>query len=692
MPAGDRPGPRKSPLKKIEQLLRMVRKNAEQAGPGHGDAPASGFAGGPAPARDTGARPQSLAADGADPADAGGPLLSSYGAGLPSLPVAPNPAGARGDHAAPAPSGSGPLQRSYGSSAESQGGDPPSREGPSSFPAADAPAHSRYSVLREDLPPVPSGPPRGGSGASVSEAWAPGKQVVGETLKQFLKGAAPESGLGGSAPDERGGAAVSPAAVPDDSVYHALKKSNANRLDDVLDEQGGIRNLIFESRDALIGKARDANEMMTIDVVGMIFEFILRDDQVPSPVRAELGRLQLLLLKTALLDPQLLTQHTHPARELINRVGTVSQGAQHDDSFSERLTGEIRRIVEVLLQDIGEDSREVIFRLLLEFKSFVSRELQSGDAGVERAISVVEAAEQRSAFFMELRARLRKVFSTVKTDPYLRRLIEDWWLPAIEKAQNRDPALARRYRLLVPELVWSILEKRTERDRSQLLALLPGLLADFKNGLDEVKCAEKNEFLSWLIDHHTRAIKAVGIRSELLSLAWIQQQFEVFTNPALAFEDADPEPAATAVEFHRRMMDDAIEGLKTELRIDGPILQFGSDLAGDVDGHGDDEPGLAPGDADAETRRILERLSVGVPVEVNLDGTSRTATLNWMSMHARHMILSLESVATPTMVTVRLFRRLLANGRTRFLEAAPLFERAVNALLETADQVDEIFE
>jgi hypothetical protein len=55
------------------------------------------------------------------------------------------------------------------------------------------------------------------------------------------------------------------------------------------------------------------------------------------------------------------------------------------------------------------------------------------------------------------------------------------------------------------------------------------------------------------------------------------------------------------------------------------------------------------------------------------------------------MVLSFEGKEVPTTISVSLFRRLLANERARFVEAAPLFERAVTALLETADTVDEFF-
>lgn len=94
-----------------------------------------------------------------------------------------------------------------------------------------------------------------------------------------------------------------------------------------------------------------------------------------------------------------------------------------------------------------------------------------------------------------------------------------------------------------------------------------------------------------------------------------------------------------------------------------------------------------------DTESVLNHLRVGVLVEINVDGTSRSALLNWMSASTTNMILSSDGNNVPSTISVVLFLRwLLKNGRARFLENMPLFERAVTALMETANQVDEVFE
>ena len=78
----------------------------------------------------------------------------------------------------------------------------------------------------------------------------------------------------------------------------------------------------------------------------------------------------------------------------------------------------------------------------------------------------------------------------------------------------------------------------------------------------------------------------------------------------------------------------------------------------------------------------------GVIVEINLYGQSTRGRLNWISPNSSNLILTMNGQPAPSIVSVRMFRRMLKNERARFVEVAPLFERAVQSLLESADQLD----
>ena len=88
------------------------------------------------------------------------------------------------------------------------------------------------------------------------------------------------------------------------------------------------------------------------------------------------------------------------------------------------------------------------------------------------------------------------------------------------------------------------------------------------------------------------------------------------------------------------------------------------------------------------TEDVLARLKSGVAIEINLYGQASVAKLNWVSPNEASLVLTIAGRPNPSIISVRLFRWLLRIGRARFLEASPLFERAVGSLLETADEID----
>ena len=84
---------------------------------------------------------------------------------------------------------------------------------------------------------------------------------------------------------------------------------------------------------------------------------------------------------------------------------------------------------------------------------------------------------------------------------------------------------------------------------------------------------------------------------------------------------------------------------------------------------------------------VMEQLKIGVAVEINLGGEPSQGKLNWIDPALTNLILTMEGQEQPSMLSVRMFRRMIAHGRVKFLETEPLFERAVQSLLKSADIV-----
>lgn len=465
---------------------------------------------------------------------------------------------------------------------------------------------------------------------------------------------------------------------------HQLQKNNIIAGEQMFNHLGSIRNLILEQRTTLNDMTDNIDEQMTIDVVAMLFEFILSDPQVPAEIRAQLGRLQFLVLKIALRDQTLLTQKGHPARMLINRVGSISLGLKQIDPTGAHITQEICRIVETLLEDDSENS-QLFIRMLDEFDAFIARELRSSEQTIAHMVEAIEEAQNRTLQLVHISAQLREVLQKLQIDPYLRDFLENTWVHAIEYAERDDAKRGIRYRLLIPDLLWSIVAKLNEDDRAQLFALLPIILNTLREALTAIQWnnAEQKHLLDWLVDAHTNALRTVqqplSPQQRSLSLPSIHEHFADFIYHNEASQEALHEQLR-APETQQRL-DKAIRDLDIQVQMLDEF--FDSELATES------AIGEKPADAIEFTQEVIqERLRSGISLEVKLGIKPSIAKLNWVDPSHQNLILTLAGNEKPSLVSVHIFRRMIAHGRVRFLENEPLFERAVQALLTSADAVD----
>ena len=68
------------------------------------------------------------------------------------------------------------------------------------------------------------------------------------------------------------------------------------------------------------GNAVSKDDRFIIDVVGMLFEYMLNDENLPDNVKALLSHLHTPFLKIAFLDPDFFEHSEHPVRLLLNSL------------------------------------------------------------------------------------------------------------------------------------------------------------------------------------------------------------------------------------------------------------------------------------------------------------------------------------------------------------------------------------
>jgi len=106
------------------------------------------------------------------------------------------------------------------------------------------------------------------------------------------------------------------------------------------------------------GKSRVVEEADedVINLVALLFEFILNDHAVPDAFKALIARLQIPMLKLAVLDKSLFSRAGHPARRLLNEIASAAIGwSPAEGNPRDSLYLRIEQVVQRLLNDFAED-------------------------------------------------------------------------------------------------------------------------------------------------------------------------------------------------------------------------------------------------------------------------------------------------------------------------------------------------
>ncbi len=146
----------------------------------------------------------------------------------------------------------------------------------------------------------------------------------------------------------------------------------------------------------------------TIDLIGMLFEYMLNDPLLPNVAKALLSHLHTPYLKLSLEDRQLLVDSEHPARLLLDML--VEAGGQwvYENDIKRGIFPHMQTVVDRVLQDTG---KEGLFEEMLDyFKASMEEQRRRSDAIEHRSQESakgrekLQVAKQRAAREMKTRA------------------------------------------------------------------------------------------------------------------------------------------------------------------------------------------------------------------------------------------------------------------------------------------------
>jgi hypothetical protein len=263
-----------------------------------------------------------------------------------------------------------------------------------------------------------------------------------------------------------------------------------------------LRKALAKNTDPGQMRLREA-DLDTIDTVSMLFDFVLEEKSLPDAMKAQVARLQVPMLKLALIDQSFFRQAAHPARQLLNRLARLAFTWTDDGDRSESsLYGRIESLISRVLVEFREDPG-VFEAVSQELSEFMEREQQGARMTEERTRQVSQGKEQlltaRRRVEQEIHSRLaprRQLPEVVQA------LLRDGWKDVLLLTylrQGPDSPQWTEAVELIDELLWSVEPKPDSVAREQLLSAIPQLLAGLRNGLSGISY-DKNRMAKLLKD------------------------------------------------------------------------------------------------------------------------------------------------------------------------------------------------
>ena len=247
---------------------------------------------------------------------------------------------------------------------------------------------------------------------------------------------------------------------------------------------------ILKGQEKKRGRFRiDQNDDDVINVVGMMFNVILEDRNLSDSMKAVIGRLQIPLVKVALLDQSFFSQSAHPARKLLNGLAKAGVGCVDENhSGRDAIFCKIQSVVQEVL-DQNDHGIELYESLLTEFDLFIKKE-EKRSALIERRILDAEAGRAKTdQARSEVNVAIQSLLAGKEIPPVVLKLIKGAWANVLFVALLKggpDAEVWQKKLSIASDLIWSVQPGSAMHSKQRLLEMVPKLLADLRDGLTEI--------------------------------------------------------------------------------------------------------------------------------------------------------------------------------------------------------------
>lgn len=415
----------------------------------------------------------------------------------------------------------------------------------------------------------------------------------------------------------------------------------------------------LELRTSLADLTLEGTERDTVDLVALLFDSLVHDDMLTPSLRHQFLRLYLPFLRAAVMKHTLLHEAEHPARRLLDRLGSVGIAITPDMACFAELEKEIETVVSAVL-DLFDDDMEMFADAEGTLDTHVTELLAAHDARIGPALEAIGEAVSSSTRLAGAGAALAAALLPLKVHTSVSEFILGTWARVLSHpGQGSEMSKG-----LLPELIWSAQEKTTPEDRTTLMRMLPEIVKRVRAGLATIALPEapsKAAFDKLVAVHMDVLGGKLASGGKLLTLEALREHFADF--------EIDP----------HYVVPPGKEGWVGKFELEAALKRRG--LVGDI------HTKAAARQAQSSDDDWLMWARPGNGFEIKVEGRFVPALLCAVSKGDSAFLFSMGRSDGQAVYLRGPLLEALESGSLRPLEYAPAFDRAVESLMAGAEQL-----
>ncbi|MHB1053252.1 MAG: DUF1631 domain-containing protein [Thiobacillus sp.] len=279
-------------------------------------------------------------------------------------------------------------------------------------------------------------------------------------------------------------------------------------------EVAAIHNVLRNLQHSPVMQSATPLDAVLVDAVAMVFDVVFEDAAIPDHLKAQIARLQIPVLKAAMLDRNFFSQSNHPVRRMLDAIATLSVHLPDNEAGHARLeliSGIVSRVVDDFEKDVAVFDSAAAELEELGSKLEVALE-ETAEVSLQPEITQIKRSERTEIAPVIVHDFINRALKDQPIAEAAREFLRRDWAQLLTTDYINEGEQGAHFNSHVEtmrELVWSVQPKADMDARLMLVRILPGLLKRLREGVAEIELPTKlsERFFANLVILHANAVR-----------------------------------------------------------------------------------------------------------------------------------------------------------------------------------------